>query len=148
MRVTTPTSSRPLAHSGRNDPRGPWGARGTAAAIRARGSLVAADGSCRDRLLADRAWWAEVEAAFLDAVADGTSPLVALTTDDVERMAELVRQFASFPPGAGTRAALLHASLGPGSHPVSWAQASARLIVSQMNGPFASTYAALSVSSR
>jgi predicted nucleic acid-binding protein len=34
----------------------------------------------------------EVEAAFLDAVADGTFTLVDLTRDDVERMAELVRQ--------------------------------------------------------
>lgn len=32
----------------------------------------------------------DVEAAFLDSVADGTFTLVDLTTEDVERMAELV----------------------------------------------------------
>ena len=42
----------------------------------------------------------EVEAAFLDAVVDGTFTLVDLTSDDVARMAELVRTFASFPLGA------------------------------------------------
>lgn len=42
----------------------------------------------------------EVEAAFLDSVADGTFELVDLTTKDIERTAELVRQFSSFPLGA------------------------------------------------
>jgi uncharacterized protein len=41
----------------------------------------------------------EVEAAFLDSVVDGTFMLVDLTTDDVERMAELVRQFFVVPAG-------------------------------------------------
>lgn len=56
-------------------------------------------------VLADTCYWlnehggAEVEAAFLDAVADGTLQLVDLTTEDVGRMAELVRQFSSFPLG-------------------------------------------------
>lgn len=48
----------------------------------------------------------EVEAAFLDSVADGTFTLVELTTDDVTRMAELVRQFSSFPLG-GTDASVV-----------------------------------------
>lgn len=48
----------------------------------------------------------EVEAAFLDSVADGTFTLVELTTDDVVRMAELVRQFSSFPLG-GTDASVV-----------------------------------------
>jgi predicted nucleic acid-binding protein len=48
----------------------------------------------------------EVEAAFLDSVADGTFTLVDLTTEDVERMAELVRQFSSFPLG-GTDASVV-----------------------------------------
>jgi len=47
-----------------------------------------------------------VEAAFLDAVADGTFQLVDLTAKDVERMAELVRQFSSFPLG-GTDASVV-----------------------------------------
>lgn len=41
----------------------------------------------------------EVEATFLDAVADGTFTRVELTNEDVERMAELVRTFSSFPLG-------------------------------------------------
>lgn len=63
-------------------------------------------------VLAESCYWlnehggAEVEAAFLDAVADGTFELVDLTTDDVERMADLVRQFASFPLG-GTDASIV-----------------------------------------
>jgi predicted nucleic acid-binding protein len=63
-------------------------------------------------VLAETCYWlnehggVEVEAAFLDAVADGTFQLVDLTTDDVERMAELVRQFASFPLG-GTDASVV-----------------------------------------
>lgn len=63
-------------------------------------------------VLAETCYWlsahggAEVEAAFLDAVADGTFQLVDLTTDDVERMADLVRQFASFPLG-GTDASVV-----------------------------------------
>lgn len=44
----------------------------------------------------------EVAAAFLDAVAEGTFQLIDLTTDDVARMAELVRQFASFRSAAPT----------------------------------------------
>lgn len=48
----------------------------------------------------------DVEAAFLDSVADGTFTLVDLTTEDVERMAELVRQFSSFPLG-GTDASVV-----------------------------------------
>jgi len=48
----------------------------------------------------------EVEAAFLDSVAEGTFQLVELTTDDVERMAGLVRQFSSFPLG-GTDASVV-----------------------------------------
>lgn len=50
-------------------------------------------------VLAETCYWLnahggpEVEAAFLDAVADGTFQLVDLTTEDVERMAGLVRQF-------------------------------------------------------
>ena len=48
----------------------------------------------------------EVEAAFLDSVADGTFTLVELTNDDVARMAELVRQFSSFPLG-GTDASVV-----------------------------------------
>jgi predicted nucleic acid-binding protein len=48
----------------------------------------------------------EVEAAFLDSVAAGTFQLVELTTDDVERMAGLVRQFSSFPLG-GTDASVV-----------------------------------------
>jgi uncharacterized protein len=63
-------------------------------------------------VLAETCYWlnahggAEVEAAFLDAVADGTLQLVDLTTEDVERMAELVRQFSSFPLG-GTDASVV-----------------------------------------
>jgi predicted nucleic acid-binding protein len=48
----------------------------------------------------------EVEAAFLDSVVEGTFQLVELTTDDVERMAGLVRQFSSFPLG-GTDASVV-----------------------------------------
>lgn len=63
-------------------------------------------------VLAETCYWldahggAEVEAAFLEAVADGTFQLVDLTTDDVERMADLVRQYASFPLG-GTDASVV-----------------------------------------
>lgn len=63
-------------------------------------------------VLAETCYWlnahggAEVEAAFLDAVADGTFRLVDLTSDDVGRMAELVRQFAAFPLG-GTDASVV-----------------------------------------
>lgn len=42
----------------------------------------------------------DVEAEFLDAVADGAFTLVAITTADLTRMAELVRQYADFPLGA------------------------------------------------
>lgn len=45
----------------------------------------------------------DVEAAFLDSVVDGTFQLVDLTAEDVERMAELVRQFASIAERLGTR---------------------------------------------
>lgn len=48
----------------------------------------------------------DVEAAFLDAVADGTFALVDLTSIDIGRMAELVRTFASFPLG-GTDASVI-----------------------------------------
>jgi predicted nucleic acid-binding protein len=48
----------------------------------------------------------DLEAAFLDSVVDGTFQLVDLTAEDVERMAELVRQFASFPLG-GTDASVV-----------------------------------------
>lgn len=47
-----------------------------------------------------------VEAAFLDAVADGVFALADVTTEDVERMAELVRRFGSFPLG-GTDASVV-----------------------------------------
>jgi predicted nucleic acid-binding protein len=63
-------------------------------------------------VLAETCFWlnkhggARVEAAFLDAIADGTFQLVDITTDDIERMAELVRQFASFPLG-GTDASVV-----------------------------------------
>lgn len=50
-----------------------------------------------------------VDAAFLDSFAEGTFTLVELTTEDVERMAELVRQFASFPLG-GTDASVVAAA--------------------------------------
>ncbi len=42
----------------------------------------------------------EVEATFLDAVAAGTFDLIAVTSADLTRMAELVRQYADFPLGA------------------------------------------------
>lgn len=48
----------------------------------------------------------DVEAAFLDAVAEGTFTLVELTTADVERMADLVRTYSSFPLG-GTDASVV-----------------------------------------
>ena len=48
----------------------------------------------------------DLEAAFLDSVVDGTFQLVELTPEDVERMAELVRQFSSFPLG-GTDASVV-----------------------------------------
>lgn len=57
-------------------------------------------------VLAEVCYWLDahggprVEAAFLDAVVDGTFTLVDLTTADVERMAVLVRGYASFPLGA------------------------------------------------
>ncbi len=63
-------------------------------------------------VLAETCYWLnehggpDLEAAFLDAIADGTFKLVELTTDDVERMAELVRQFSSFPLG-GTDASVI-----------------------------------------
>lgn len=48
----------------------------------------------------------ELEASFLDAVTDGTFTLAELTTNDISRMAELVRTFASFPLG-GTDASVV-----------------------------------------
>jgi predicted nucleic acid-binding protein len=63
-------------------------------------------------VLAETCYWLnenggpEVEAAFLDAIADGAFTLVDLTAGDVERMAELVRQFSSFPLG-GTDASVV-----------------------------------------
>lgn len=63
-------------------------------------------------VLAETCYWLnehggpDVEAAFLDAVVDGTFKLVDLTSQDVERMAELVRQFSSFPLG-GTDASVV-----------------------------------------
>lgn len=63
-------------------------------------------------VLAETCYWLNehggptVEAAFLDSVADGTFQLVDLTTEDVERMAQLVRQFSSFPLG-GTDASVV-----------------------------------------
>ncbi|WP_109510398.1 type II toxin-antitoxin system VapC family toxin [Nocardioides speluncae] len=63
-------------------------------------------------VLAETCYWLnehggpEVEAAFLDAVAEETFKLVDLTTEDVERMAELVRKFSSFPLG-GTDASVV-----------------------------------------
>lgn len=63
-------------------------------------------------MLAETCYWLnahggpEVEAAFLDAVADGTLQLVDLRAEDVQRMAELVRHFASFPLG-GTDASVV-----------------------------------------
>jgi len=48
----------------------------------------------------------DVEATFLDAVADGTFTLAELTTVDVQRMAELVRTYSSFPLG-GTDASVV-----------------------------------------
>lgn len=63
-------------------------------------------------VLAEVCYWLQehggppVEAAFLDAIADQTFTLVDLTTPDVERVAELVRRFASFPLG-GTDASVI-----------------------------------------
>lgn len=63
-------------------------------------------------VLAETCYWLnkhggpEVEAAFLDAVADGTFTLVDLTNDDVVRMSELVRRFGSFTLG-GTDASVV-----------------------------------------
>ena len=57
-------------------------------------------------VLAETCYWLdkrigpEAEASFLDAVADGTFTLVELTRNDLIRMSELVRTFASFPLGA------------------------------------------------
>ena len=48
----------------------------------------------------------DLEPAFLDPVVDGTFQLVDLTSEDVERMAELVRQFESSPLG-GTDASVV-----------------------------------------
>jgi predicted nucleic acid-binding protein len=63
-------------------------------------------------VLAETCFWLNehgcpgLEADFLDSMADGTLTLVDLVTSDVERMAELVRQFASFPLG-GTDASVV-----------------------------------------
>ena len=63
-------------------------------------------------VLAETCYWLnqhggpDVEAAFLDAVVGGTFNLVDLTSEDVDRMAALVRQFSSFPLG-GTDASVV-----------------------------------------
>jgi hypothetical protein len=44
--------------------------------------------------------WPDIEAAFLKSVARGRFELVHLTTADIERMSELVVQYAGFPLGA------------------------------------------------
>ncbi|MCP3820569.1 PIN domain-containing protein [Streptomyces sp. A3M-1-3] len=44
--------------------------------------------------------WPHIEASFLDLVARGRFELVHPTTEDIERMSELVRQYADFPLGA------------------------------------------------
>nr|WP_275581084.1 PIN domain-containing protein [Natronosporangium hydrolyticum] len=41
----------------------------------------------------------EAEAAFLEALAQGEFDLVAVTTADMQRMAELVRRYADLPLG-------------------------------------------------
>jgi uncharacterized protein len=62
-------------------------------------------------VLAEVCYWLNMhggpaaEAAFLDTVADGTFVLVNLVKADIERMADLVRTFASFPLG-GTDASV------------------------------------------
>ncbi len=43
--------------------------------------------------------WPKLEAAFLSEVAKGTFELVHLTPADLERMGELVLQYADFPLG-------------------------------------------------
>ncbi|MEW1780225.1 PIN domain-containing protein [Streptomyces sp. NPDC086777] len=43
--------------------------------------------------------WPDIEAAFLKSVARGRFELVHLTTADIERMSELVVQYAGFPLG-------------------------------------------------
>lgn len=43
--------------------------------------------------------WPKLEAAFLSQVARGTFELVHLTPDDLERMGDLVLQYADFPLG-------------------------------------------------
>ena len=43
--------------------------------------------------------WPKLEAAFLGEVAKGTFELVHLTSADLERMGELVLQYADFPLG-------------------------------------------------
>jgi uncharacterized protein len=42
----------------------------------------------------------ETEAQFLDSLVAGEFELEALTTSDLERMADLVRRYADFPLGA------------------------------------------------
>lgn len=67
-------------------------------------------------VLAEVCYWLDehggpdLEAAFLDSVVDDTFQLVDLTSEGVERMAELVRQFESFPLG-GTDASVVVATL-------------------------------------
>lgn len=48
----------------------------------------------------------EVEASFLDSVADGIFALIELASEDVQRMSELVRTYSSFPLG-GTDASVV-----------------------------------------
>lgn len=50
--------------------------------------------------LLERERGTDAEAAFLDAIARGELELVAVTTADVQRMADLVRQYADLPLGA------------------------------------------------
>lgn len=50
--------------------------------------------------LLERERGTEAEAAFLEALAQGELDLVAVTTADVQRMADLVRQYADLPLGA------------------------------------------------
>jgi predicted nucleic acid-binding protein len=55
-------------------------------------------------VLAEVCWifedWPHIEASFLDVVARGRFELVHPTTEDIQRMSELVRQYADFPLGA------------------------------------------------
>jgi predicted nucleic acid-binding protein len=50
--------------------------------------------------LLERERGTDAEAAFLEAIARGELELVAVTTADLQRMADLVRQYADLPLGA------------------------------------------------